>query len=120
LLLLADAARFADDRAAATYAFRALIERFPKDRRAGDAIFALGVLTLESEAEMPQAARRFEDYLSRWPDGPLAREAQGRLIEALWRAGNTAEARRAAANYQQRHPDGPHAGLAQRVLAGPP
>ena len=116
LLLLADTARFAGAPRAAKQAFDALRARFPSDARAGDAVFGLGVLALDTNGQPGQAARRFQEYVARWPEGTLAREAQGRLIEALDRAARPDDARRAATRYLARYSDGPHAPLARRVL----
>jgi hypothetical protein len=120
LLLLADAARFANDPSAAAKAFTALRERFPDDVRAGDAVFALGVLALDAEGRPTEASTRFEEYLDLWPTGPLAREAHGRLIEALDRAYRREDAARVAARYLEHFADGPHADLARRLLTTKP
>jgi outer membrane protein assembly factor BamD (BamD/ComL family) len=62
------------------------------------------------------AARWLDTYLAQQPEGPLAREARGRLIEARERTGDHDGARRAARDYIARYPEGPHAELAQRLL----
>ena len=116
LLLLADAARFAGEPRPAQQVFQALRARFPADTRAGDAVFGLGILALEADGQPRAAARRFQEYLARWPSGALAREAGGRLIEAMDKAGRHGEARRAATRYLTRHPDGPHAVYARQLL----
>jgi outer membrane protein assembly factor BamD (BamD/ComL family) len=59
----------------------------------------------------------FQRYLSEAPGGPLAREAEGRLIELFRQSGNSLRARSAAQSYLERYPSGPHAALAQSVLA---
>jgi hypothetical protein len=116
LLLLADAARFAGKPGPARQVFQALRARFPADTRAGDAVFGLGILAQDAGGEPRVAVRRFEEYLARWPAGALAREARGRLIEALEKGGRRTEARRASARYLAEHPDGPHAAFARRLL----
>jgi hypothetical protein len=116
LLLLADAARFASDATAAASVFSAVRERFPDDVRAGDAVFGLGVLAIDADQRPALAARYFEEYLASWPAGPLAREAQGRLMEALERAHRVDDAVRVAISYLARFSQGPHAGLARRLL----
>ncbi|MBI5502016.1 MAG: hypothetical protein HY907_17370, partial [Deltaproteobacteria bacterium] len=50
----------------------------------------------------------------------IAREAAGRLIEALDRAGHSEAAATAAREYLQLDPDGPHADFARALLAGEP
>lgn len=60
------------------------------------------------------AARRwFEIYLQEQPNGPLAREASGQLIELT----TGPEQKERAREYLAQHPNGPHAPLARRVLA---
>jgi outer membrane protein assembly factor BamD (BamD/ComL family) len=61
----------------------------------------------------------FKRYLTEQPNGPLAREAAGRLIELLRQTGDSARAQEAAAGYLKRYPTGPHAALARNVLARP-
>jgi outer membrane protein assembly factor BamD (BamD/ComL family) len=55
-------------------------------------------------------------YLKEQPGGPLAREAQGRLMEALYRGGDRAGASRTAEAYLSANPSGPHARLARTLL----
>jgi TolA-binding protein len=64
-----------------------------------------------------QAADWFETYLREEPQGLLAREAAGRLIESYRAAGNAAAAEGAASRYLARYPNGPHAALARHALA---
>lgn len=64
-----------------------------------------------------QAANWFETYLREEPQGLLAREAAGRLIESYRAAGNAPAAQGAASRYLARYPNGPHAALARHVLA---
>jgi TolA-binding protein len=116
LLLLGDAARYAGSPARARQAFRSLVQRFPRDERSPDALFALG--RLESEAKLPQAAAKwFERYLGLPGDPPLGEEARGRLVEIYSRMGDEDAASRAARAYLSRYPDGVHAALARKVLA---
>ena len=63
------------------------------------------------------AVKWFSAYLAEQPNGALAIEASGRLIEANEAAGDVKAARNAAKHYLLRYPDGPHAQLAKRVLA---
>lgn len=115
LLLLGDAARYAGSPARARQAFQALVQRYPKDERSPDALFALG--RLESEAKSPLAAAKwFERYLGLPGDPPLGEEARGRLVEIYSRSGDEDAASRAARAYLSRYPDGVHAALARKVL----
>ena len=63
------------------------------------------------------AAQWFETYLREEPQGLLAREAAGRLIESYRAAGNAPAAKGAASRYLARYPNGPHAALARQALA---
>lgn len=112
LLSLADVARFAGDDGAARRALEAARRRFAGDASAR-AAFLLGRLVFD--ADPGAAAGYFSAYLAEAPSGPLAREAQGRLVESLHAAGRLEEAASAAAVYLARHPKGPHAPLARRV-----
>jgi len=62
-------------------------------------------------------AQSFETYLREEPQGLLAREAAGRLIESYRAAGNAPAAKGAASRYLARYPNGPHAALARQALA---
>jgi hypothetical protein len=64
-----------------------------------------------------EAAAWFETYLREEPQGLLAREASGRLIESYRGAGNLGAAHGAASRYLARYPDGPHAAIARQALA---
>ena len=115
LVLLGDVARLGGDIRHADQAYRAALRRFPDlDRPA----FALGVMAFESRHDYRDAASWLSRYLHDHPNGPLAAEAAGRLLEAWDLAGDTARAREAARSYLRDHPTGPHKALARR-LAGP-
>jgi tetratricopeptide (TPR) repeat protein len=115
LVLLGDVARLGGDVRHADQAYRAALRRFPDlDRPA----FALGVMAFESRHDYRDAASWLSRYLHDHPNGPLATEAAGRLLEAWDLAGETARAHEAARSYLHDHPSGPHRALAQR-LAGP-
>ncbi|MFO0738211.1 MAG: hypothetical protein U0270_20130 [Labilithrix sp.] len=66
--------------------------------------------------ERDAARRWFEIYLQEQPNGPLAREASGQLIELT----TGPEQKERAREYLAQHPNGPHAPLARRVLAAAP
>lgn len=111
LLELGDTARFArrDDRA--EQAYLAVRARYPASNSSARAAFDLGVI-----ARGDARVRWFESYLAEAPNGPLAREALGRLIELRVAAGDRAAARQHAARYLASFSDGPHAGLARELL----
>ena len=96
-------------------AFVALRDRHPSSSGAILAAFELGRMAFGSDPA--SAARWFETYLAEAPNGALAREALGRLLE-LRRSGPGGP--EVARRYLDRFPDGPHASLARRTLAGGP
>jgi TolA-binding protein len=116
LLLLGDAARLSGRSDRATEALLALRRRYPRDPRRAAAAFALGKVAFDQRHAYGQAAEWFATCVREQPDGPLAREASGRQIEALRNAGDAAGAQRAARAYLARYPDGPHADVARSVL----
>lgn len=116
LLLLGDGARLSGKPDRAVEALLALRQRFPNDPRRAAAAFALGKVAFDQRGAYEQAAAWFSTSLREQPGGPLAREAAGRLIEALRRADDSAGARRAAREYLDTYPEGPHADLARSVL----
>jgi transmembrane sensor len=116
LLLLADAARMAGAPERARAALRALRARFPGTTQAATARFALGRLAFDVDRDVGQAASHFQAYLDEAPDGPLVREAAGRLLEARAQLGDRGAAAEAARAYLRRFPDGPRADLARHLL----
>lgn len=115
VLALADVARFAGDGAHARTALLAVRARFAGSAHATRAAFLLGRLAFDGGG-LAEAARWFETASAEAPNGPLARESDGRLIEAREKSGDHAGARLAAQRYLQRYPSGPHAPLAIQVL----
>lgn len=118
LMLLADVARLAGNPVLARRAYERARERFPGSD-GGQAAFFLGRLAFDERADYADAARYFQLSLVEQPEGPLAREAAGRLIEAKLLSGDSAGARSAARRYLERYADGPHARVARRLLAKP-
>jgi hypothetical protein len=115
LVRLADTARYARDVDAATMLLQCVRDRFPGTGAAAEAAFKYGRVVSDVRGNALAAAAWFETYLREAPDGSLAREALGRLVEAYDRLGNASAARGAAERYLERYPDGPHAELARRV-----
>lgn len=117
LLLLGDACRFAGKGARSREAYEAVRARHAGSKEAQRAIFSLGALTFPQAG----AAASFEQYLAEAPDGPLAPEALGRILEIKSRGTDEVAARAAARRYLARFPNGGHAKLAQSLLddAGP-
>jgi transmembrane sensor len=116
LLLLGDGARLSGKPDLATLALLTLRRRYPNDPRRAAAAFALGKVAFDQRHAYEQAGEWFSTSLREQPGGPLAREASGRLIEALRQADDSAGARRAARDYLDKYPEGPHADLARSVL----
>lgn len=85
-------------------------------RFAGTHQAALAAYELGRNAPAAEAATWFASYLAEQPNGPLAREASGRLLEAYTLAHDEAAARDVAMRYLSRYPGGPHAALARRAL----
>ena len=101
------AGRPAEERAA----LLACRKRAPGQPPAAQAAYLLGRASAAAEA-----AQWFEIYLREQPQGLLAREASGRLIESYRAAGNTGAAQTAASRYLALYPNGPHASLARQAL----
>jgi hypothetical protein len=117
LLTLGDTARFAGQGGRAREAYLTLRTRFPGAREAAVAAFVIGRLAFDRDGAYAEAARWFRTYLAEAPGGAYAREARGRLVEALQRGGDREGARQAAFAYLAADPDGPHAALARSLLA---
>jgi TolA-binding protein len=116
LLLLGDGARLAGRSDRASQALLTLRRRFPQDPRRAAAAFALGKVAFDQRHAYAEAAEWFSTCIREQPAGSLAREASGRLIEALRNAGDSAGAEQAARRYLTRYPDGPHAQTARSLL----
>jgi hypothetical protein len=116
LLVLGDAARLSGRADRAFEALSTLRRRYPHDPRRAAAAFALGKVAFDQRHAYAQAAEWFSTCVREQPNGPLAREAWGRQIEALRSIGDGAAAKRAAREYLSRYPDGPHADIARAVL----
>jgi len=116
LSMLADVSRHAGAPRRAEQALLALRKRFPGSPDAALAAFGLGRLEFDEFRAYPAAARWFRTYLKERPGGPMTREALGRLLEALHRAGDTVGAQAVAERYLRDYPSGPHAELASRMV----
>jgi hypothetical protein len=112
LVVLGDAGRLAGspDRALQAYA-AARAKHDAGDRSA----FSMGLVEFEQRRRYAAAAGWFATYLREQPRGPLAEQAEGRLMEAWQRAGDAPRARAAAQAYLARSPSGTYADLARRL-----
>ena len=117
LALLGDTARFAGKPADALAAYQALRSRGAGSPAAKQAAFTIARVHFDQRAAYAEAARWFRTYLAEQPGGPLAREAEGRLMESLSRAGDRAGARKVAEGYLAKYPHGPHERVAQQLLS---
>lgn len=117
LALLGDTARFAGKPADALVAYQALRSRAAGTPAAKQAAFSIARVHFDQRGAYAEAARWFRTYLAEQPGGPLAREAEGRLMESLSRAGDRAGAQKAAERYVAKYPSGPHERVAQQLLA---
>ena len=108
LVALAETCRLSGHGSEGVAVLSRLRARFPGTDEAALAAFQLGRLT--------GGARWFQTYLDERPSGSLAREALGRLMEALDHGGAHAEAQAAARRYLVTYPSGPHAAIAARIL----
>ena len=117
LALLGDTARFAGKPADALAAYQALRSRGAGSAAAKQAAFTIARVHFDQRAAYAEAARWFRSYLAEQPGGPLAREAEGRLMESLSRAGDRAGAREVAEGYLAKYPRGPHERVAHQLLS---
>jgi hypothetical protein len=120
LLLLADTARLARDRGLARRAYERVRKRFAGSKQASHAAFQLGRIAADVAGQHRAAAKYFETYLHESDNGTFAREARGRLVQSLDRAGDKVAAKKAAQRYLQKYPNGPHAELARSLVGGRP
>lgn len=118
LLTLGSTARLAGRPDRAREAYLAARRRFPHGSEAGISAFSLGRLASDA-GRAGESVDWFSLYLAEQPDGQLAREAAGRLIELYRQTGRAEQARKAAASYLKSYPTGPHATLARSMLDRP-
>ncbi|APR87556.1 hypothetical protein A7982_12905 [Minicystis rosea] len=112
LAALADAARYGGRPALAKQALVAQRRRFGMR---GSSAFVLGKIAADQLGDGGDAVRWFETYLSEEPNGALAEQALGRILEL--RKHDRAGARAVAERYLARYPSGAHAALARSLLS---
>ena len=84
----------------------AVRQRFPGASKASLAAFVLGKINYYGKGDADAAAGWFRVYVDENPDGPLAEEALGRLIQILDERGKRAEASKLARAYIDKYPTG--------------
>ncbi|MBI5491013.1 MAG: FecR domain-containing protein [Deltaproteobacteria bacterium] len=120
LLELGDAGRLGGRADRAEQAYLEIRDRFAGTSEAAVAAFDLGRLAFDVRRDYDAAVRWLRICLAEPRASGVAREASGRLIEALDRAGRAEAAATAAREYLRLDPDGPHADFARALLAGEP
>jgi ferric-dicitrate binding protein FerR (iron transport regulator) len=116
LLDLADVAHYTKHGDDARMLLEQLRERFPASDEAAKAAFALGRLAATTGSQA-KAAVWFELYLDEVPNGSLADDALGRLIDSYDALGRTSDASTTASQYLAQFPKGAHADKAAKILA---
>lgn len=104
LFAQADESRLAGDPAGAAKNLERLCTSFPGDARAGVAAFQLGRLRLNELGDPAAAARWLRVALAHPSAGAYREDAAADLVEALDRAGNTAECQSARDAFVAGHP----------------
>jgi len=112
--LLADVSRLSGHASSARKLLERLRSRFPASRQASEAAFVLGRMDFDA-GQTGRAQRWFSTYLAERPNGPLAVEARGRVLECLLRSGDRDAIAKAADLYLEQYPSGPHAEVARRA-----
>lgn len=106
LMLAADAARFSGAPGRAVAFLRRVRSAHGADPRAPLAAFTEGRILLLQLGRPQEAAMAFAATRRLAPGAPLAEDAMAREVEALSRAGASAEAERLARSYLARYPEG--------------
>jgi hypothetical protein len=120
LLQLANAARFSGHNQRAKQAFLGVRRRFPQSPSAVLSGYYLARLALDVEHNRAQAVEWLQTYLREAPRGQLSAGARLDLLKLFLEAGDTASARRVAADYLRYHPNGKRADFAKSLLKRTP
>ncbi len=116
LSALADVARLGGSATRTGQVLTSLRNRFPGTKEAAAAAFLLGRAAQDRYRDPASAMEWFNRYLAEAPQGELAADARGRLVEVADAMGDQAGAARAAERYLSSYPNGPHAAYARSVL----
>lgn len=120
LLQLANAARFSGHNQRAKQAFLGVRRRFPKSPSAVLSGYYLARLALDVEHDRAGAVEWLQTYLREAPRGQLSAGARLDLMKLFLETGDTASARRIAADYLKHHPNGNRADFARSLLKRTP
>ncbi|HEY6726879.1 MAG TPA: FecR domain-containing protein [Polyangiaceae bacterium] len=116
LLQLANSARFSGNNPRAKQAFLGVRRRFPSSPSAILSGYYLARLALDVEHNRLQAVEWLQTYLREAPRGQLSAGARLDLMKLFLETGDTASARRIAADYLKHHPNGNRADFAKSLL----
>ena len=114
---LAESSRLEGKSDTAKLALHTVRQRFRETRRARIAAFLLGRIEMEQLNHPELAARWFSTYLLEEPQGSLAEEALGRLINAYQQSGQKQLSLQAAQQYLELYPAGLFSTLAKSVIS---
>lgn len=92
---------------------RALLSLRERHGARGQTAFLLGKVSADQLHRAPEAIKWFQTYLTEAPQGPLAEQALGRLVELQ---GGSRAGKRAAKEYLARYPEGAYASFARSLL----
>ncbi|HEU5077006.1 MAG TPA: FecR family protein, partial [Polyangiaceae bacterium] len=120
LLQLANAARFSGHNQRAKQAFLGVRRRFPSSASAVLSGYYLARLALDVEHNRSSAIEWLQTYLREAPRGQLSAGARLDLMKLFLETGDTASARRIAADYLKHHPNGDRADFAKSLLKRTP
>lgn len=116
LLQLANTARFSGNNTRAKQALLGVRRRFPNSPSAVLSGYYLARLALDVEHNRRQAVEWLQTYLREAPRGQLSAGARLDLMRLFLETGDTASARRIAADYLEHHPNGNRADFAKSLL----
>lgn len=120
LLQLANAARFSGHNQRAKQAFLGVRRRFANSPSAVLSGYYLARLALDVEHDRSSAVEWLQTYLREAPRGQLSAGARLDLMKLFLETGDTAKARRIAADYLRYHPNGDRADFAKSLLKRTP
>ncbi|MCA9700730.1 MAG: FecR domain-containing protein [Myxococcales bacterium] len=115
MIELAYLARYNKSRSDARTVLERVRERFPDSEQSSEAAFLLGRMAADG-GDHSKAVTWFERYLDENPNGALAGDALGRLMDSYGSLTQTAKVRDAAERYLAAYPKGTHADKARKIL----